>query len=945
MMQQILKSFNSFHLVQGAWEAFGGEIALLTLFCAGFILFRLPVVQKIIFGPQHKLSDRVPLKKWRSKAESEVQNMPQSGDDPAEQFETLDTELDDLTRSPVEGTGAMDPTLQGHVLRVSTAVQQRELARATQYVLALGDAGYKAPSLSMLQFARLALESEEGRAVLRDLPSHVMSPEAITALLEHAVKTGDARLLRDMYTRVASDLATLSQQGCEALLRGLAAVGDSRAVEVFDEVLKSGFQPSENLLTMVISLSADSRHVQMAEHALTYARQTHGRASIALYSAMIKVYGAARLFEKTCNLYEAMRRDKVEPDTVVYGSLIKAAVESGRLELARELFRESGNPDLLNYMSLIRAAGRERDVPKALKLLEELESSPVSIDVTAYNCVLEVCVASCQRGAAEGLLKRMEEKGQVDVVSYNTYLKLLFAEGLRAEVRTVLESMRSRGLRPNAVTYNSLVKDAIARQDLHGAWHLIEQMEKADVKPDAFTCSILMKGLKHTCCGEDVDKIIQLIERAKVTPDEVLVNCLLDACVRLRNIPRLTQVLEQFKATGVVPSPHACATLIKAYGHARRPDRVLALWNELVKERKVTPNEEVFASMVDACLANSDLENAVAIFREMKHVVNEFSKGAAVFSALIKLCVQQKQIKLAGDIYDELQAESFVCNKVTYNTLIDAFVRQSDMDRATSIFRDMTMNAVMPDLISYSTLIKGHSTRGDLEQALALLGTMQRRGISPDAIVFNSILDGCAHKQMRTLTEHVLKDMEAAGIAPSNFTLSILVKLYGRCNDLDTAFEVTKLYPQRYGFALNAQVYTCLMSACIANGALPRALDVHASMAEAGCPSDAKTYQTLLSGCVRYGDLDTAARLIDEVLQRGSTMCLDREVIESVLLAAARRGRAADLGQQMLENLETAGVRVSERAAAMIRRGGEEPKERMTREPRPYARRPIKAAA
>merc|ERR1719498_385976 len=107
-----------------------------------------------------------------------------------------------------------------------------------------------------------------------------------------------------------------------------------------------------------------------------------------------------------------MSQDGVEPDTVVYGSMIKAAVDSGRLELARRLFRESGNPDLLNYMSLIRAAGREKDLPKALELLDELEAAPLSIDATAYNCVLEVCVASGNRGAATKLLERMQSKGQ-----------------------------------------------------------------------------------------------------------------------------------------------------------------------------------------------------------------------------------------------------------------------------------------------------------------------------------------------------------------------------------------------------------------------------------------------------------------------------------------------------------------------------------------------------
>merc|ERR1719335_1495067 len=116
------------------------------------------------------------------------------------------------------------------------------------------------------------------------------------------------------------------------------------------------------------------------------------------------------------------------------------------------------------------------------------------------------------------------------------------------------------------------------------------------------------------------------------------------------------------------------------------------------------------------------------------------------------------------------------------------------------------MNNVEPDLITFSTLIKGHCAAGDIEQGLRLLSLMQRRGIKPDAILFNSILDGCAHKQMRALTEQVLRDMEAAGVAPSNFTLSILVKLYGRCADIEAACNVVDTYPKKYGFTLNAQV-------------------------------------------------------------------------------------------------------------------------------------------
>lgn len=931
--------------VSSIFETVGTELALFVLFCAGFLLFRLSVVQKLFAG--YKSSAGL-------KGKSATAPMMGSFDVdthklPAKEQEANCDNSDQMSSDASAGKGGqMSPVASAdksaahaHAVRVRSAVQNKNTKDAVQMLLEMHSGGYTVPAACVVSVVRLLRECLPDSDVFEDLPFEVLSPDTIAALLDHAVRAGDSVLLRRVHHRAVAENVPLTTASREVLLRGYSALGDSRAVEVFDELLEGGFEPSESALVAVVSLCAESRHVQMAEHAVKYVREVKGSLTLALYSSLMKVYNGAHLYHKVCDLYDDMKRDSVEPDTVIYGSLIKSAVEGGRLELARHLFRESGNPDLLNYMSLIRAAGRERDVQKAVTLLEELEQSPMAVDNTAYNCVLEVCVNCNDRLSAKGLLKRMESSGQVDVISYNTYLKILLTEGLHDEVASVLKEMRSRALKPNAVTYNSLMKNIIARQDLPGAWRLVEEMEQVGVKPDAFTCSILMKGVKHTSSADDVDKIIALIDRAQVTPDEVLVNCLLDACVRLRNVQRLTVVLEQFKATGVVPSLHACATLIRAYGHARRLDRAWILWKELKEERKVLPSEEVFASMVDACLANGDLEGAVAVFREMKEVLPDFSRGAVVFSALAKACVQRKAAKLATEVYEEIK-DVCTCSKVTYNTLIDALVRQGSMEQATDLFRDMSLKAVTPDLITYSTLIKGHCVKGDLEQGLQLLGLMQRRGIAPDAILFNSILDGCAHKQMCSLTEMVLKDMETAGIAPSNFTLSILVKLYGRCNDLETAFKVVETYPRKYGFDLNAQVYTCLMSACIANGALPRALDVYGRMTKSGCASDAKTYQTLLSGCLRHDDLDNAARLVHDALRRDPPLSLDREVVESVLFMAARRGRGNDLGIPLLDSLEKAGTAVSERVSGAVRRGENIGPD--TREPRPYARRSARSS-
>ena len=80
-------------------------------------------------------------------------------------------------------------------------------------------------------------------------------------------------------------------------------------------------------------------------------------------------------------------------------------------------------------------------------------------------------------------------------------------------------------------------------------------------------------------------------------------------------------------------------------------------------------------------------------------------------------------------------------------------------------------------------------------------------------------------------------------VRPSNFTLSILVKLLGRSRRLNQAFTTVEETCKRFDLQANIHVYTCLLYACFQNRQLPRALKLHDSMiTEAGVEPDAKTY-------------------------------------------------------------------------------------------------------
>ena len=59
----------------------------------------------------------------------------------------------------------------------------------------------------------------------------------------------------------------------------------------------------------------------------------------------------------------------------------------------------------------------------------------------------------------------------------------------------------------------------------------------------------------------------------------------------------------------------------------------------------------------------------------------------------------------------------------------------------------------------------------------------------------------------------LLADMQEAGVRPSNFTLSVLVKLASRGHRLERVFEFCEEISRKYHFRLNIHVHNNLMHA------------------------------------------------------------------------------------------------------------------------------------
>jgi pentatricopeptide repeat protein len=563
----------------------------------------------------------------------------------------------------------------------------------------------------------------------------------------------------------------------------------------------------------------------------------------------------------------------------MYGSLINAGLECGRVDFAHELLRASGTLDQEGSVRLLRACAQHHQVGKALELLSDL-----TCDTATGNYVLDACVGDS--GALRTVFVRLRDAGAVDTESFNILLKdSAFGEEL-------LEEMHALGVSPDQTTYSSLIDAAVERGDTQCAWKHVWAMKEKGI-PLEGACTFMMTSLQ-TGGAVDVDNALRLLE---VASDEIITT-LLDACVRIRDITRLTRSLQACRARGAVPAS-AYATVIRAYGFARDLAGVHAIWAE-------SRSSATLAAMVDACVTNGAVEDALCALQEVCEM--GASPPASIYHTIIKDLATRKRQPEALAVYSDMRERKVKPSLATFNVLIDVSARTGLVDCATELFREMCSVGVTADKDTYSIVIKGYCVQGDLMQALQVFSLMRKRGLSPDVVLFNTVLDAAARKKMTFLGEKVFNDMETSGVEPSASTLAILVKLHGRNNDLETALSYFEILPAKYNFAVTAQVYAALVVVCASGGRMSLA---HDFLEKIECP-DSKTVAAVITGSLKQNDVAGAVRVLSRAVACG--LAVGQELIDNVGFMAERR-KLGHLLLPLSTELQSCGYKLSSTCA------------------------------
>jgi len=583
-----------------------------------------------------------------------------------------------------------------------------------------------------------------------------------------------------------------------------------------------------------------------------------------LCTALIKVYANCELWDMACCIYEeVMLPASLKLDPILTEVLLKAATKADRTDLASAL-AESLLGDSAKQAKIIRSYGKDGNFRGAIGIFNQIKQSQTPLNSLMYNSILEASVQCGDMKAALHYFSMAKQDGQADVVSYNTVMKGHLADGKMNAALQLLKEMSDSNMPASLVTYHGILNARVQMGDARGAWALVEQMKASGLVPNAVTCSILLKAMTTRGHAADVSRVVQLMDSMNTAVDEVLFASMAEACIRTGRLDLLSE-RTRMSGAGLGLSAPTYGSMIKAYGQAHDIDQVWALWAEM-DSRGVRPTSITLGCMVEALVMNRCADQAWHLAQKLWNDDTQKSLlNTVIYSTILKGFAMAKRPDRLMALYEEMREREIACNTITYNTMLNAFAQCGAMHRVPQLLEDMKTATppVEPDIVTYSTMVKGFCASGDLDKGLQLLKEMEQDGkFAPDEVMYNSLLDGCARQHRLEDALKLLDNMRDSGVTPSNYTLSIMVKLLGRARRLNQAFTMVKGLCEEHNFRANIQVYTCLIQACFHNRHPTKALALHDQLVEEGCIPDQKTYVALVRGCLQAGVVDKAACVV-----------------------------------------------------------------------------------
>ncbi|GFP92215.1 pentatricopeptide repeat-containing protein at2g41720 [Phtheirospermum japonicum] len=519
------------------------------------------------------------------------------------------------------------------------------------------------------------------------------------------------------------------------LIREIANVGSiEHGTQVFNWMKnQKNYCARNDIYTMMIRLYARHNRIDQARGLFFEMQKWRCKPDVETYNALINAHGRAGQWRWGVNIMNDMLRAAIPPSRTTYNNLINACGSSGNwreaLKLSKQMTDNGVGPDLVTHNIILSAYKTGLQYSKALAYFELMKGTKVRPDTTTLNIVIDCLVKLQKHDEAIEIFNSMRDKrseSQPDIVTYTSIMHMYSICGQVENCRAVFNTLVAEGLKPNIVSYNTLL-GAYASLGLSGpASSIFNEMKKErGVRPDIVSYTCLLNAFGRSQQPEKAKGIFDMMRKDNCKPNLVTYNALIDAYGSNGLLAEAVELLREMEQAGLEPNVVSIGTLLAACGRCCEKVKIDSVL-KAAKLRGIELNTIAYNSAIGSYMNVGEYDKGLALYRRMRK--KRVKPDCVTYNVLISGCCKMSKYGEALEFLVEM------------SNLKIPFSREGQLAEAESMFNMMKTDGLSPDVIAYTAMLHAYSSAEHWEKAFAVFQEMELNGVQPDSVACAALM-------------------------------------------------------------------------------------------------------------------------------------------------------------------------------------------------------------
>ncbi|GMH01283.1 hypothetical protein Nepgr_003122 [Nepenthes gracilis] len=301
-------------------------------------------------------------------------------------------------------------------------------------------------------------------------------------------------------------------------------------------------------------------------------RLEHGCVDSVILLAALRACSSLNLKSEGMEIHGLVMKLGLDFDMYIGGALVDMYMKAKDVESAQKVFLRVPVRDVISWNALISGYSQNECLNEVLKAFHDMQSQQIRPNAVTMSCILSVCshasinflckeihgfiirqgfetnvlvsnsliVAYAKCGNIKSSQTVFDKMNERDEVSWNSIILGLGIHGNTDEQFALLEKMKEAGMKPDHMTFTSILSACSHTRRLEEGWRYFRGMiEEHKLKPELeqYTCMVDLLGRSGY-----LDEACDLIMEMPLSPDDRIWGSLLGSC-KIHGNKRLAELV------------------------------------------------------------------------------------------------------------------------------------------------------------------------------------------------------------------------------------------------------------------------------------------------------------------------------------------------------------------------------------------------------------------